>query len=593
MIKNLLRENGTPITEEMRASLPQYFTNPFSYSPHPLCVEAMYDVCSYLLHNKRVSNLHLLGDGKMFGVLVVESARGELGYLAAYSGVFDYREIPSALDKELNGATEEEMFFVPPVYDLTSEESFFPDEESQITSLNDYIRDLEHDSFASGVSERIVEIRETCNREIEKLEKVYQEGKRRRDALKERGVSSEELAALIKESQFQKAEIKRAVKRMNEELEPYQMEWLSYMQSIARAKIERKEKSAALQRKIFDHFHFLNARGEEKSLLKIFGNVVPPAGAGECAAPRLLQYAYKHGFKPVAMGEFWYGYNSQKFGRKSYEFYPSCKSKCAPILSHMLQGLKVDPVNFHSTYGCDPVPRNFSDKIVYEDDHILAVDKPAGVLSVPGKDSNEKNVIQLMGRDNLHVVHRLDMHTSGILLFAKDAHTHKLLQQQFLGRQVSKCYAAVLDGPVSMTSAGSGVMWAKKIRDKGSQGAENKFIISGSIYLPLALDYGNRPKQCVDYNQGKPAITDFKIVAEKKGKTLVEFYPITGRTHQLRVHAAHPDGLNVPIEGDLLYGKLSRRLMLHAWKLSFTHPHTGEDMTLEAKLPALFDEMVR
>ena len=507
----------------------------------------------------------------------------------------------------------EEPFFVPPVYDLTSQESFFPEEEREITSLNDYINDLVHDSFAQGVSERMEEIREAYKAEIDSLQQKYDEGKAKRDALRVAGAEGAELEALIKESQFQKGEIRRAAKRMKEELEPYELEWNGHLQALESARKERREKSAALQKKIFDHFSFLNARGEERSLLKIFGDVVPPAGAGECAAPRLLQYAYLHGYKPIAMGEFWYG--TEKLGRRNWEFYPSCKGKCGPILRHMLQGLKVDSTSFHTSYGCDPLPDKYTPEIIYEDEYLLAVNKPAGVLSVPGKDAAEKNMLQLLeasaaagsgsglaavsaagsglaavsasqdkeedGGGGLTVVHRLDMHTSGILLFAKNEEVYKMLQRQFLQRKVEKCYLAVLDGEVSPLRSGSGVIWdsdAPSLSEGGNASA------SGTISLPLAADYENRPLQCVDYCGGKLAITKFEVVSVAGGKSFVKFYPVTGRTHQLRVHAAHADGLNTPIEGDLLYGRLSQRLMLHAHTLKFEHPVLGA-MELVAPIP--------
>jgi len=605
MIKNFLIDKcGTPITQELRSSLPEYFTNPFSYSPHPLCEEAMREVCSYLNLNRRVSALGLLAEGKMFGVLVAESPDGELGYLAAYSGVLDYLNTPSPLDLEFGIGKVEDPFFVPPVYDLTSQESFFPAEEREITSLNDYINDLVHDSFAQGVSERIEEIKAAYKVEIDALQQKYEEGKAKRNALREAGAEGAELEALIKESQFQKGEIRRAARRMKEELEPYEHEWNAHLEALENARKERREKSAALQKKIFDHFSFLNARREECSLLKIFGDVVPPAGAGECAAPRLLQYAYLHGYKPIAMGEFWYG--GDKLGRRSFEFYPSCKGKCGPILRHMLQGLKVDPNSFHSTYGCDPLPDNFSPEIIYEDEYLLAVNKPAGILSVPGKDAAEKNMLQLLeaagasqdnaggGTGGLTVVHRLDMHTSGILLFAKDEEVYKGLQKQFLQRKVEKCYLAVLDGEVSQLRSGSGVIWdcsASSLPEGGAltcgavlAGGVHSSGAGGTISLPLAADFDNRPLQFVDYKNGKQAITRFEVVSVAGGKSFVKFYPVTGRTHQLRVHAAHADGLNTPIEGDLLYGRLSGRLMLHAHTLKFEHPVLGI-MELVAPIP--------
>lgn len=608
MIKNFLVDKGDPITAKVRESLPDTFTNPFSYSPHPLCVEAMEQVCKYISSNRKIASFGLLREGKMFGVLVAESPAGELGYLAAYSGVLDYLPDAGSCNAiEGNGAYSGSScgcgtgvdggcnFFVPPVYDLTSSESFFPAEEAEITDLNDYIRDLYHDSFAQGVLERMEEIRSYYKAEIGRLQEIYEDGKKRRDALRASGVEGEELAALLRESQFQKGEIKRAIKRMNEELEPYVQENTAYERALEKAKKERKEKSAALQRKIFDHFSFLNARGEERSLLNIFGGVVPPAGAGECAAPRLLQYAFLNGYHPIAMGEFWYG--GDKLGRREGEFYPSCKGKCGPILGHMLQGLKVDPVAFHSSYGCDPLPDDFLLNIIYEDEYLLAVDKPAGILSVPGKDPSERCVQQLLkgmktlsgdsaasGGDSW-VVHRLDMHTSGVLLLAKNEEVYKLLQRQFLSRAVEKCYVAVLDGVVGPERSGSGVVWRCADNCTDAVPVGDFPLGAGEISLPLMADYENRPLQCVDFERGKPAFSRFETVSVAGGKSFVKFWPVTGRTHQLRVHAAHPLGLNTPIEGDLLYGRLSGRLMLHAHTVKFVHPVTGATMELVAPIP--------
>ena len=304
---------------------------------------------------------------------------------------------------------------------------------------------------------------------------------------------------------------------------------------------------------------------------EIFEGVIPPAGAGECAAPRLLQYAYRHGFRPISMGEFWMG--APTANRQPLQFYPSCKGKCAPILGFMLQGLNVEEAGFHSTYGCEVLPDNFIPEILYEDEYILAVNKPAGILSQPGKDPQEKNLLQLienkMYSDNcelsslskLYIVHRLDMHTSGVLLIAKTEEVYKLLQIQFEGRAVEKTYVAVLDGELKVSS--------------------------GTISLPLMPDYENRPLQKVDFENGKEAITQFEVKEIKEGQTYIEFHPVTGRTHQLRVHSASQSGLNAPIVGDLLYGKPAQRLMLHAHKVKFEHPFNGF-LEIVAPLPEGF-----
>ena len=425
------------------------------------------------------------------------------------------------------------------------------------------------------------------------------------------------LARMVRESQFQKAEIKRAEKRMREALEPLRGRLAGILNEIEGMKEFRKVKSAALQGEIFRHFVFFNARGEKKDLLEIFKDyysgeaVLPPGGAGECAAPKLLQYAYLHGMRPVAMGEFWYGDSPKGEIRHHGEFYPSCKGKCAPILGFMLQGLDVDEAGVHSSYG-----QAGSLEILYSDEHILAVNKPAGVLSVPGKDSAALypvsectctrssgvpvpgdrvttqdslsqgiDVFKLLSfsecsaEEKLYVVHRLDMHTSGVLLLARSEEVYKELQRQFAAREVEKVYYAVLEGEVTESGCGSAISW-----DAGA-GSGSVVGRGGIISLPLLPDYNNRPAQIVDLEQGKEAVTRFRILKIENGRTYVEFRPVTGRTHQLRVHSAHRYGLNAPIVGDLLYGTPAERLMLHAYSVKFRHPVLGTPVEIVSPVP--------
>ena len=579
-MKNLRIEKGTPIDPQQRNALPEKFTNPFSYAPHELTLQAMESLCAFIKGQMPHTQQQLQQDGKMMGVLVVESQQGELGYLAAFSGVLE--------------CPQHSEFFVHPVYDINSPDSFFPSEEALISSINARIKELQEDTSMVEYLHETERIEQEHKQKITQLEEEYQQGKQLRDSLRkiltadlplnefstqmkdllgdDNPYSPEHLIAeLTKQSQFQKGEIRRAKQRMKEELEPRQKVYNDYLAQLTALEQERKERSIALQKKIFEHFIFLNARGEEKSLLEIFGGVIPPAGAGECAAPRLLQYAYRHGFRPISMGEFWMG--APTANRQSLQFYPSCKGKCAPILGFMLQGLNVEEAAFHSTYGCDVLPDNFIPEILYEDEYILAVNKPAGILSQPGKDPQEKNLLQLlenkMYSDNcelsslskLYIVYRLDMHTSGVLLIAKTEEVYKLLQRQFEGRAVEKTYVAVLDGELKVSS--------------------------GTISLPLIPDYENRPLQKVDFENGKEAITKFEVKGIKEGKTYIEFHPVTGRTHQLRVHSASQSGLNAPIVGDLLYGKPAQRLMLHAHKVRFEHPFNGQ-LEIVASLPEGF-----
>ena len=626
MIYNLLIHKGVGLTTEERDSLPVRFNNPFSYIPCGLCREAAGQVMEYL--QGRIDWEAELQGGKMFGVLVVETQEGELGYLAAFSG-------------NLQGRNNWE-FFVPPVYDLLLPDEFFKVGEREISALNSRIASAEASGELDALREEITSVQGSFEVEIARLKEIYAAGKRERERLRgeledERAVGEvagvaagvesavgkgELLARMVRESQFQKAEIKRAEKRMWEALEPLRGRLAGILNEIEGMKELRKVKSAALQEEIFRHFIFSNARGEKKDLLEIFKDyysgeaVLPPGGAGECAAPKLLQYAYHHGMRPVAMGEFWYGDSPKGEIRHHGEFYPSCKGKCAPILGFMLQGLDVDEAGVHSSYG-----QAGSLEILYSDEHILAVNKPAGVLSVPGKDSaalypvpectctrsssvpvpgdrvttqdslsHGIDVFKLLSfsenlsGEKLYVVHRLDMHTSGVLLLARSEGVYKELQRHFAAREVEKVYYAVLEGEVTESGCGSAISW-----DAGA-GSGSVVGRGGIISLPLLPDYNNRPAQIVDLEQGKEAVTRFRILKIENGRTYVEFRPVTGRTHQLRVHSAHRYGLNAPIVGDLLYGTPAERLMLHAYSVKFRHPVNGGLVEIVSPVPerALF-----
>ena len=328
-------------------------------------------------------------------------------------------------------------------------------------------------------------------------------------------------------------------------------------------KQERKTRSAALQLWLFRQFDMLNAKGEHKYLCEIFKDTpqgLPPAGAGECALPKLLQYAYLHGLQPLAMGEFWCGMSPKDEIRHDGYFYPSCKGKCEPILRHMLVGLDVEP---------NPLAEDlFKDtplEILYEDEWIVAVEKPSGMLSVPGKNDLDsvQQRLRLMYPDATGplVVHRLDMATSGILLAAKDKEVHARLQSQFETRSISKEYVAILDGVPSHEC--------------------------GIIDLPICLNPLDRPRQMVDFENGKPAITEYKVELVKDGRAKVVFKPYTGRTHQLRVHSAHVSGLGCPISGDELYGNpdSAPRLWLHAARLVFRHPVSDKEIEIVSPSP--------
>ena len=525
-------------------ALPDKFTYPFHYTPHPLCVMAADEVQVYLQHQAQWQDE--LQQGKMFGVLIVQTTEGEIGYLAAFSGILAGKNI--------------HPYFVPPIYDLLQPDGFFKKEEEHISAINHRIRELEEDTSYQKCRQALEEETARCSRLLSQAKAKLKAAKELRDCRRQtEQLSESEQAAMIRESQFQKAELKRLERSLKEHLSSLQKETDTYVSQIEALKNERKSRSATLQQQLFEQFRLLNARGEVKDLCSIFAHTVhkiPPAGAGECAAPKLLQYAYFHHYRPVAMAEFWWGDSPKAEIRHHGHYYPACKGKCEPILGHMLQGLEVEenPLleDNHRTTVLD---------IIYEDDYLLIVNKPAGMLSVPGKETADSvySRIRHLYPDATGplVVHRLDMATSGLLLIAKMKEVHQNLQAQFSNRSIKKRYTALLEGIVSDEE--------------------------GTIDLPLYLNPLDRPRQIVDKEPGKPAITRYRVLARTESQTLVAFYPLTGRTHQLRVHSAHSLGLHCPIKGDELYGSKADRLYLHAESLEFTHPVSKEKVTIEVK----------
>lgn len=525
-------------------ALPDAFTYPFHYTPHPLCIAAAKEVQAYLSTQHRWQAE--LQQGKMFGVLIVQTPEGKLGYLAAFSGLL--------------AGENKHPFFVPPVYDLLQPQGFFKKEEDRISAINQRIKERQEDSRYADLLRRIAEETEQFRQGLIEAKAALKAAKEARETRRRTEMLDEDqLAEMTRESQFQKAELKRMERAGKERIASLQAEADTFAAQIEALKAERKQRSAALQQKLFRQFRMLNARGEEKDLCSIFEQTVqkvPPAGAGECAAPKLLQYAYLHQLKPIAMAEFWWGDSPKAEIRHHGYYYPACKGKCEPILGHMLQGLEVEENPLQKELHHDtPL------EIVYEDAHLAVVNKPAGMLSVPGKGEADSVYRRMKARypeaTGPLVVHRLDMATSGLLLVAKSKEVHQHLQAQFKNRSIKKRYTALLDGNVATPE--------------------------GTIALPLRLDPLDRPRQVVDYVHGKPAVTQYRVLEEQEGQTLIAFYPLTGRTHQLRVHAAHPEGLHCPIRGDELYGRKADRLYLHAERLEFTHPMTGRVMTVEKK----------
>ena len=416
----------------------------------------------------------------------------------------------------------------------------------------------------AAVQDRRQETERRLAEERLSVKRGKRERKRQRDNARE-ALAAEDFAALDAELSAQSIResygLKDLKRALAHQLKLAEDKLADYERKIERLESERSDMSAALQQRIFTEYAFLNAYGKSRGLGSIFSETVfgvPPAGAGECAAPKLLQFAYANDLRPLAIAEFWWGQPPASEIRGHGQYYPACRGKCEPILSHMLQGMEVDP---------NPLLKNPAENktltTVYEDDDILVVDKPAEFLSVPGK--HIRDSVWSRVRDRLPeatgplVVHRLDMSTSGLLVIAKRKEVHKKLQRQFARRTVAKRYQAILSGSV--------------------QGEE------GIIDLPLRGDLEDRPRQIVCPEHGRSARTRWKVVDRLAGATRVDLWPVTGRTHQLRVHAAHPHGLAAPVSGDDLYGTPGQRLLLHAAELTFTHPVTGRELSLCAPVP--------
>ena len=532
--------------------VPQRFNNPFYYSPHSLCAIAANEVRDMLSCEKPLADD--AAQGKMFGVLIVRDGDGTIGYLAAFSGLLAGRN-------KVDG-------FVPPIFDLQSPDGYFKCEENGISALNRKIKEAEcSDEYVKAIV-AVEDLKREMASQLTAMRDDMRSSKQKRDAMRAvGGLTPDAEAALVRESQFQKAELKRATAKWQHRIAECEAVVVPLKNSVVAMKEERKQRSAALQRWLFEQFKVLNANGQEKSLLAIFSEysgIVPPGGAGECAAPKLLQYAYTNSFAPVAIAEFWVGASPQGEVRRDGCYYGACKSKCEPILGFMLQGLDVEENALERGGDIGSID------IVFEDEHIVVVDKPSGVLSVPGI-MGGMSVQQWLRDEYLHsnelfVVHRLDMATSGLLVAAKSMEVYKEMQRLFAERKVEKQYIAMLDG-IPQCNA-------------------------GVIELPLAADYENRPRQKVDYVNGKPAVTRYKVVDtllyNGRRCAVVCFEPVTGRTHQLRVHSAHKDGLDCPIVGDALYGTPGERLMLHASRISFIHPVGKEPVTLERNSTAFY-----
>ena len=609
---------------------PRQFTYPFCYDVDPLAEAASLELQRYIADADLMSTEK--GCGKMFGVLVVEyedeEGASQRGFLAAYSGLL--------------GGRNDWPYFVPPVFDAQQPDGHFKRTEREISAINREIAAIEHDpEYLQSVAQH-EQTKKRLQAEVDAFKAEVDAAKARRDARRKSGepLSEEEQAEMIRESQFMKAELRRRRKAMEQADSTLNTQHSTFLKSLQR---KRKQMSDELQRWLFSAYRMLNAKGEERDLIDIFReytHAMPPAGAGDCCAPKLLQYAYLHHLRPVCMAEFWWGESPASEIRHHLHYYPACRSKCLPILTHMLKGLNVAPNPLaQKRHTAEP-------RVLYADEYIMVVDKPAGMLSVPGKAesvrsefSDSANIsveeyfannskLKIQNSKFLKAAHRLDMDTSGLLVLARTEEAYVELQRQFASRETMKRYEAVLSGVPKHIVGGYGIP-AVAIANTGGYGIPavaianscshlyfygqglrqecrsllrlEPFAIqfakysSGCISLPLIADINDRPRQRVDMEHGKPALTLYNIVEVRavdantavayttkkvdKGRTLIHLYPKTGRTHQLRVHCAHPLGLACPILGDPLYGtERADRMYLHAAELTFRHPVTGETM---------------
>ena len=589
---------------------PKRMNNPLDYTPHPLCIKACKELQTYLAERKDWQEE--ICRGKMFGVLIVEKlpqniaqGKSEIGYLAAYSG-------------QIGGRSDWDDF-VPAVFDYLQSDGYFKNHEAEITRINQSILQLESDERMKEAKKLIASLEEERKKTIAAYQKKIKEAKAKRDARREearldpehKAVTPEEEQEMTKESQFMKAELRRLKKSLAEKT-TLETEYADYQDNLQRLKQLRKTLSDALQQWLFSQFHMLNYQGESKDLLEIFRDaafqdttrrdsafrdslldspqasiiskrtafkMVPPAGSGECCEPKLLQYAYSHGFKPLQMAMFWWGESPKEEIRHHLQFYPACNGKCKPILHWMLP----DKVFATSTTAMSPndntsikdVSTYNKVETLFEDQELAVIYKPEGLLSVPGKDSLQPSIYALMRKRyptaaSPLIVHRLDMATSGLMVIAKTEFAYHRLQKEFLHHRVQKKYIAIIG-----------------CKDKEACDRLAKVSKRGRAFLslPLMPDYLDRPRQIVHHEQGKEAITEYEILERIDDTHLrLALYPKTGRTHQLRVHCAHQEGLNAPILGDPLYGnEKASRLHLHAEEITFEHPLTGKKITIQRK----------
>ena len=528
-----------PFPEDFSVTPPLSMNSPFRYSPHPLVQKAADMLMREIDSSEYLSSL--ISEGKMLGVLVVK-AEGKTGYLAAFSGNVGGK---SALDG-----------FVPPIYDLTDPDGYFKTKETEISLLNRKIQELQHNGMISSLKEELALAERSMHDEIVEQKARMALLKHKRDEIRCETEDPSAEEDLRRQSQHEKAELRRIKRRLEDKIAAIRSKIDAFSESVDHLKRKRAEMSDELQKWIFKQYIVHTSDGQTISISDIFAEhgLIPPGGAGECAAPKLLNYCFAHGYTPLCMGEFWYGQSPETAVRTHGHFYPSCTSKCGPLLKRMLAGFDFPQDTVHGT----PV-------ILHEDDSIIVASKPSGMPSVPGLDGRV-SMHEWIGVEKSESVHRLDMDTSGLIIFAKNEMAASCLRRQFRDHTTRKTYHARLSN--------------------APEGCNLKPGDKGSVSLPLSADYDERPRQKADISQGKEALTEYEVTAvSSDGSIEIILKPLTGRTHQLRVHSAHIHGLGHPIIGDMLYGgSCAPRLCLHAAAITFVHPCSGIPVTFSTDI---------
>lgn len=595
--------------------------NPFEYTPDEECRNGFRRLLDWLetLKGSRRPEIATfcreLEEGKMLGILIASDSEGGQHTLYAFSGQlgstgFLHPEFEGGLDALCPDPEDIERVcnpeaecrlgswcpeFVGPVFDYLQPDGYFKRKEAAISRMNAKIVCFEEGEYAR-IRGEYLQVKLRLDAEVADYAGKCRMSKLERDAKRRSGVTDEEMEAMIRQSQFEKAELRRIKKRVEAAISPFAMA-VEEAQSVLEAmKEQRRCDSEALQQWLFTNFMVPNARGESKSLSEIFAATplkVPPSGAGECCAPKLLNAAYQRGWVPVAMAEYWYGLPKGGEVRIHGRHYPACRGKCLPVLTWMLQGLSVDPPlqdDSHSRKVWNP-------EILFENKWFCVVNKPSGMLSVPGKGwdvSVEEWLTERYGEGrSVKMAHRLDQDTSGLLVATFGEQPFRLMQSLFAKRMVRKTYVADLEGDYL----------TRGLSESDGEFRARELPRCGRIELPLSPDWLDRPRQRVDFEYGKESVTEYEFEGVSNGRIRVIFHPLTGRTHQLRVHAASAYGLGMPIVGDRLYGypeklsafsetpcaspeqQASERLHLHAYRLEFTFPLDGRSYSFESPVP--------